>query len=92
MALKNSQNGGLYNNMSKYKKNLGCEWYDLKKGKKLSKPFAITTTATSDLICALAQEYDTVIEIYNHINYDEDAKRVLKYMIDKGYGNEILRN
>ncbi len=78
--------------MAKHKKDLGCEWYDLKVGKKLPKPFAITTVATSDLICALAQEYDTVIEIYNHINYDEDAKRVLEYFINNGYANETLRN
>ncbi len=79
--------------MPKYTKyDLGCKWYDLKVGKKLPKPFAITTMATNDLICALAQEYDTVLEIYNHINYDNDAKKVLQYMIDKGYESEILRN
>ena len=74
------------------KNDLGCKWYDLKVGKKLPKPFAITTVATNDLICVLAQEYDTAIEIYNHINYDEDAKKVLEYFINHGYENEILRN
>lgn len=77
--------------MSKYNLSLGCEWYDLKVGKKLPKPFAITTVATKDLIETLAQEYDTILEVYNNINYDEDAKKVLEHLINKGYDKYMLK-
>ena len=55
------------------------------------KPIAYSTTATSDLIVVLSQECQTIIDVYNAINYDQDAKDVLQKYIDLGYGNEIAR-
>ena len=56
------------------------------------KPIAYSTRATSDLIGILAEDHETIIDVYNVINYDEDAKNILQLYIDKGYGNEIARN
>lgn len=58
-------------------------------GKK--KPIAYSTTAASDLIVALAEEYNTINDVYNAINYDIEAKEVLEKYIALGYGNQIAR-
>lgn len=55
------------------------------------KPIAYSTRATSDLIVVLAEDYKTIADVYNAINYDQDAKDVLQKYIDFGYGNEIAR-
>ena len=55
------------------------------------KPIAYSTVATSDLIVVLAQDYETITDVYNAINYDQDAKDVLQKYIDLGYGDIIAR-
>ena len=78
--------------MGYYKKNLGNHWYIKKQGKKWwLRPFATIQTASADLIWILAEKYNTINEIYNNINYDNEAKNVIKYLIDKGYGNSDLK-
>lgn len=54
-------------------------------------PIAYSTKATSNLIVLLAQENETVQDVYNAVNYDADAKKVLQAYIDKGYGDRIAR-
>lgn len=54
-------------------------------------PIAYSTKATNDLIVALSQDYETIADVYNAVNYDQDAKDVLQKYIDFGYGNEIAR-
>ena len=58
-------------------------------GKK--KPIAYSTKATSDLIGVLAEDCETIQDVYNAINYDQEAKDVLQKYIDLGYGNQIAR-
>jgi hypothetical protein len=58
---------------------------------KRKKPIAYSSTATSDIIVALAQIYDTILEVYHAIMYDQDGKEIMKKYIDYGYGNEIAR-
>jgi predicted metal-dependent RNase len=55
------------------------------------KPIAYSTVATQDLIVVLAQDYETISDVYNAINYDQDAKDVLQKYIDLGYGDVIAR-
>lgn len=54
-------------------------------------PIAYSTRATSDLIVVLSQESETITDVYNAINYDQEAKDILKKYIDLGYGNEIAK-
>ena len=56
------------------------------------KAFAYSTIATSDLITTLSEEYSTVQDVYSVINYDNEAKEILKYFIKNGYGNYLLRD
>ena len=58
---------------------------------KKKKPIAYSTKATSNLIVVLAQDYETISDVYNAVNYDQDAKDVLKKYIDLGYGNVVAR-
>lgn len=55
------------------------------------RPIGYSTKATSDLIVVLSQECETITDVYNAINYDQDAKEILRQYIDLGYGNEIAR-
>ena len=71
-----------------YPKKADVDWYI----PKTKRAFAHSTQATSDLIEVLAEQYLTIIDVYNAINYDDEAKQILKYYIDKGYGNFILRD
>lgn len=75
--------------MGKTKKrlNLDAQWYLPKR----KKAFATSTKATKDLVDILSHEDKTrtIEDVYNLINYDEEAKEILKTYIDKGYGNEI---
>lgn len=54
-------------------------------------PVAYSTKATSDLIVALSQDYETIADVHNAINYDQNAKSILQKYIDFGYGNKIAR-
>ena len=54
--------------------------------------FMSTTIATDNLIVSLSEENMTVKDVYEAINYDEDAKEVLKYFIDAGYENFIMKD
>lgn len=58
---------------------------------KYKKPIAYSTVATKNLVDALAEDYETIIDVYNAINYDAEAKAILKKYIDLGYGNQIAR-
>ena len=53
------------------------------------KPIAYSTVATSDLIGLLAEDFETIQDVYNAITYDKEAKEILQIYIDLGYGNEI---
>ena len=70
----------------KYKNINDVEWiFPTKK-----KPFAYSTKATSDLIEILSEQYLTIKDVFNNINYDEDAKQITKQFIDAGYENFIM--
>lgn len=73
--------------MAKAKNKGDVHWYAPNK----KKPIAYSTVAASDLIGLLAQDFETIQDVYNAINYDEEAKQVLQKYIDLGYGNEIAR-
>lgn len=53
-------------------------------GKK--KPIAHSTKAASDLIVIMSQEYDTIQQVHDAINYDVESKEVLQKYILAGYG------
>lgn len=55
------------------------------------KPIAYSTVATSNLIGLLAEDHETILDVYNAITYDIEAKEILQKYIDLGYGNEIAR-
>ena len=54
-------------------------------------PIAYSTVAASDLIEALVEDNPTatISELLGKINYDEEAKKVLRQYIDAGYGNQV---
>lgn len=54
--------------------------------------FMSTTLATDILIVSLSKENMTVKDVYEAINYDEEAKEVLKHFIDAGYENFIMKD
>lgn len=56
------------------------------------KPFTSSTIATDNLIISLSEDNMTVRDVYNSINYDEDAKEVLRGFIDSGYENFIMKD
>ena len=58
-------------------------------GKK--KPIAYSTKATKDLIGLLAEDYETIQDVCNAINYDPEAKAIMQIYINLGYGNQIAR-
>lgn len=53
-------------------------------------PFAYSTKATSDLIVSLSEKYLTVKDVFNNINYDDEAKEIVKQFINAGYSNFIM--
>lgn len=72
--------------MKKYKGDV--EWTLLNK----KRPFAYSTKATSNLIAILYEELQDLRLVYNAINYDDDAKKIVKnyinnniYKINIGY-------
>lgn len=62
-------------------KNQGVEW-TLPNTKR---PFAYSTKATSDLIAILYEQHKDLRIVYDEINYDDDAKRIVKHFIDNGF-------
>ncbi len=54
------------------------------------RPFAHSTTATSDLIVALSQDGLTVSEARDAINYDPEAVAILSTFVDAGHGDARL--
>ena len=52
------------------------------------RPFAYSTVATEQLI--LAYSDNTIQEVYDLINYDYEAKAILKVYIDHGYGSDLI--
>lgn len=54
-------------------------------------PIAYSTVAASDLIEALVEDNPTatISEILGKVNYDQEAKKVLRQYIDAGYGNQV---
>lgn len=65
---------------------LGVQWTLPQK----KRPFATTTVATNDLIVLLAEDGHTVNSAYDEINYDDEAKAVLKKFIENGYAETRL--
>ena len=59
---------------------------------KRKQPFMYTTTATSGLIVALAEQTErrTPKEILPLINYDQEAKALMQAYIEKGFGDYSL--
>ena len=55
------------------------------------KPVAYSTFAASSLIVALSRDGCTIKELLDKINYDVEAKKVIKQYIDKGYGDIIAK-
>ena len=55
------------------------------------KPIAYSTVATSNLIGLLSQEYETIQDVHDAINYDVEAREILQKYIDLGYGDEIAK-
>lgn len=49
-----------------------------------SKPIAYSTVATSDLIVLLYQTYGDLRRVYEEINYDVDAKRIVEEYLKRG--------
>lgn len=56
------------------------------------KAIAFSTVAVRDYISSLSREHETIWDVYDSIVYDNDAKRVLRKYIDRGYGNEIAKD
>ncbi|MBR5594047.1 MAG: DEAD/DEAH box helicase family protein [Bacteroidaceae bacterium] len=54
-------------------------------------PIAYSTVASSDLIEVLVEDNPsaTIKEIFEKVNYDEEAKKVLQQYIDAGYGDQV---
>lgn len=55
------------------------------------KPIAYSTTAASDLIVLLSQEHETIQEVHDAINFDQEAQKVLQVYIDAGHGGQIAK-
>lgn len=58
-------------------------------GKK--RPIAYSTVAASLLIAALSQGSAAIQEVHDRINYDIEARKVLKTYTAKGYGSVIAK-
>ena len=56
------------------------------------KHFGTTTIGSDNLIRALSDDNKTVMDIYNLITSDPDAKEILKKFIDAGYENFIMKD
>lgn len=56
------------------------QWYLPNK----KRPFTYSTRATSDLIALLYEEYKDLRIVYENINYDIEAKAIVKHYIING--------
>lgn len=56
------------------------EWYLPNR----KRPFAYSTVATSDLITILYEELKDLRLVYSAINYDDEAKTIIKHYLDNG--------
>lgn len=54
--------------------------------------FGTTTIGSDNLIRALSDDNKTVMDVYNLIISDPDAKEILKKFIDNGYENFIMKD
>ena len=63
-------------------------WWHIPKRKS---PIAYSTRAANDLIVALAEDGGTIKEIYARINYDEEARAILRKYIDCGFGDIVAK-
>jgi hypothetical protein len=73
-----------------YKRSKGdVEWYSIDNKKK--RPIAYSTVGAKHIIGLLAEEYETITDVFNAIYYDEEAKNIMQLYINLGYGNEIAR-
>lgn len=54
--------------------------------------FGSTTIDSDNLIRQLSEDNKTVMDIYNLITSDPDAKKILKKFIDTGYENFIMKD
>ena len=59
---------------------------------KKKKPIAYSSQSTNDLIVILSRLNNTIQDVYDAINYDDEAKNVIKKFIDLGYGNSIAKD
>lgn len=48
------------------------------------RPFACSTVATKLTIEVFYEEFGDLRDVYNAINYDNEAKEIVKYYIDNG--------
>ena len=64
---------------------LPVSWYMPSK----KKPFAYSTVTTNDLIVMLSKQYSTIEDVYEAINYDNEAKDILFNFIKNGYKDYI---
>lgn len=71
----------------KISRSLGVDWF--LPGKK--RRFATSTQATSLLIVLAAGEDRTVTQAREWINYDDEARDILRAFEDAGYGDTLLR-
>lgn len=71
-----------------YKKGYDVYWHY----PHLKRSFGSTTIASSQLIKTITKDNMTVKEVYKAINYDSDAKEILRHYIEKGYGNFIMKD
>lgn len=55
------------------------------------KPIAYSTAAALRLIVVLSRDGCTIKKLLSRINYDTEAKKVIKQYIDKGYGDIIAK-
>lgn len=73
--------------MSKIKSKGDVQWFVPNR----KRPIAYSTIATKQLIGLLSEDYYTINDVHNAINYDPEAKDILQKYIDAGYGNEVAR-
>lgn len=70
---------------------LPVEWFPPTK-KPRKRPAMRTTTATSDLLCLLAEDGATWTEVAERINFDDDARAVADLFINAGHGDTPARH
>jgi hypothetical protein len=69
------------------KRKLDVAWY--MPGKKMA--FTYTTLSTASLIKSLSEIHDSIKDVYENTHYDLDAKFILKYLINEGYGEKSCK-